>query len=162
MAALSETDVRNAEQACHALAVEYADAVDAQDYARLRDIFAEDAAFTRPSNPVELIRGVENIVAMFESRPRNRLTQHIVSNVRVRVESPDTASGSSRVLLYTSDSSEPETAEGGRKASAKQLIGTYQDRYVRTKNGWRFAERRGTIAFYTESPRPAAAATDPG
>ena len=97
MAELSETEIRNAELACHALAVDYADAVDTQEYARLRDIFAEDAAFTRPANPQELIHGVENIVAMFESRPRNRLTQHIVSNIRVRVESADRDRKSTRL-----------------------------------------------------------------
>ena len=129
--------------------VDYADAVDTQEYARLRDIFVEDAAFTRPANPQELIHGVENIVAMFESRPRNRLTQHIVSNIRVRVESADRAVGTCRVLLFTSDVSDPGAPDFGRKASARQLIGTYKDRYVRTKNGWRFAERRGTISFHT-------------
>ena len=148
MTELSPGEILNAEHACHALAVEYAEIVDSQDYARLRDIFAEDAVFVRPSNPPEAIRGAENIVASFTSRPRNRLTHHIVSNFRVRIESHDTATGTCRVLLYTSDTSEPETPEG-RKVGAKQLMGTYQDRYVRTKSGWRFAERRGAITFHT-------------
>ena len=148
MAELSETERRNAEMACHALAVEYAEIVDTQDYARFREIFAEDASFTRPMNPSDIIRGVDAIIASFVSRPRNRLTHHIVSNCRVRIESADTATGTCRVLLYTSDTSEPETPEG-RKAGAKQLMGTYQDRYVRTKNGWRFAERRSGVTFHT-------------
>jgi ketosteroid isomerase-like protein len=148
MAAMSETEIRNAEQACHALAIEYAEIVDTQEYERLHEIFAEDAIFARPTNVPEEIRGVENIVAMFTARPRNRLTHHVTTNIRVRVESPDTASGTSRVLLYTSDVSETETLEG-RKTSGKQLMGTYRDRYVRTKNGWRFAERRGGISFHT-------------
>jgi hypothetical protein len=52
------------------------------------------------------------------------------------------------VLLFTTDAAEPETPEG-RKASPKQLMGTYHDRYVRTRNGWRFAERRGGISLHT-------------
>ena len=148
MTELTQSEILQAEHACHALSVEYAEIVDTQDYERLREIFAEDAALGRPFNPQDTIRGIENIIASFTSRPRNRLTHHIVSNIRVRVESPDTASGTCRVLLYTSDTSEPETPEG-RKASLKQMMGTYRDRFVRTKNGWRFAERRGGISFHT-------------
>lgn len=148
MVELSETDIRTAEMACHALCVDYADIVDSQEYSRLREVFAVDAIFARPTNPQDPIRGAENIVASFESRPRNRVTQHFVTNIRVRVESPTTASGSCRILLYMSDASEPETPEG-RKAASKQLIGVYLDRYVRTKDGWRFAERRGKTLFHT-------------
>jgi ketosteroid isomerase-like protein len=145
---LNETEMRNAELACSALVIEYAEIVDNQDYVRLRDIFAEDAVFARPTNPQENLRGVDEIVAMFTSRPRNRLTHHIISNIRIRLETADTAVGTCRVLLFTTDAAEPETPEG-RKASPKQLMGTYHDRYVRTRNGWRFAERRGGISLHT-------------
>ena len=145
---LNETDIRNAQQACEALCIEYADIVDAQEYERLREIFAEDAALVRRATAQEMVRGLENIIASFTSRPRNRLTYHIMSNIRVRVETPETASGTCRVLLFTSDTAEPQTPEG-RKVAPKQLMGTYHDRYVRTKDGWRFAERRGDISFHT-------------
>jgi ketosteroid isomerase-like protein len=145
---LNETEIRNAELACSALAIEYAEIVDNQDYVRLRAIFAEDAVFARPTNPQENIRGVEDIVTMFTSRPRNWLTHHIISNIRVRVENADTAVGTCRVLLFTSDAAEPETPEG-RKPSPKQLMGIYHRRYVRTKSGWRFAERRGGVSLHT-------------
>jgi SnoaL-like domain len=146
--ALSETEIRNARQACEALAIEYAEIVDSQEYERLREIFAEDAALIRPSTAQETVRGVDNIIASFTSRPRNRLTYHIMSNIRVRLETPEAAAGTCRVLLFTSDASEAQTAEG-RKVSPKQLMGTYHDRYVRTKDGWRFAERRGGISYHT-------------
>lgn len=150
MAQLTETETRNAEQACAALAIEYAEIVDTKDYNRLREIFAEDAAFTLPVGSQEPIRGVENIIVMFNARlgGGSRLTQHMMSNVRVRIETPETATGTCRVVLYTSDAAEPVTAEG-RQAAPKQMLGTYYDRYVRTQAGWRFAERRGTVTFHT-------------
>jgi ketosteroid isomerase-like protein len=148
MTEFSQAEMRNVEQSCYALAVEYAEIIDGQEYARLVEIFAEDAAFVRPTAPKEPIHGADNIVAMFQARPRNRLTQHLISNFRVRMETMDTAVGTCRVLFFSSDVSEPETAEG-RKAASKQSIGTYHDRYVRTKNGWRIAERIGTMTFYT-------------
>jgi ketosteroid isomerase-like protein len=146
--ALSETAILDAQRACEALAIEYAEIVDAQDYERLREIFTEDAILIRRSIAQEAVRGLDNIIASFTSRPRNRLTYHIMSNIRVRVETPETASGTCRVLLFTSDTSEPQTAEG-RKVAPRQMMGTYHDRYVRTKDGWRFAERRGDILYYT-------------
>lgn len=145
---LSETEIRNAQQACEALAIEYAEIVDAQDYERLREIFAQDATFGRSATPDETLHGVGNIVASFTSRPRNRLTHHVMSNIRVCMETPKTASGTCRVLLFTSDTSEPQTGEG-RKVAPKQLMGTYHDRYVCTDDGWRIAERRGGISFHT-------------
>ena len=148
MPELSATEILAAESACRALCVDYCDIVDAQDYARLREIFAQDAIFARPTAPQDPLRGAENIVASFESRPRTRVTQHFVTNIRVRVESPTAATGSCRILLYMGDASEPETPEG-RQAAPKQLIGMYLDRYVRTKDGWRFAERRGKTLFHT-------------
>ena len=148
MTDFSETEKRNAELACSALAIDYGEIIDSQDYARLRNIFAEDAVFVRPSNPQDVVRGVENIVAVLAYRPRHLVTQHLVCNVRVRVETPDVAVGSCRILLYMAEASEPETPEG-RKASSKQLVVVYEDRYVRSKNGWRFAERRGRVLLHT-------------
>ena len=146
--ALSETEILNAQRACEALAIEYAEIVDAQDYERLREIFIEDAILIRRSIAQEAVRGLDNIIASFTGRPRNRLTYHIMTNIRVRLETRGTATGTCRVLLFTSDTCEPQTAEG-RKVSPKQLMGTYHDRYVRTEDGWRFAERRGGISFHT-------------
>jgi len=51
MAELSESEILAAESACHALCVDYCDIVDAQDYPRLREIFAQDAVFARPTAP---------------------------------------------------------------------------------------------------------------
>lgn len=145
---VSETENRNAQQACEALCNEYAEIVDAQDYERLREVFTEDATLVRRGTAQEAVRGLDNIIASFTSRPRNRLTYHIMSNIRVRVETPEAAAGTCRVLLFTSDASEPQTPEG-RKVAPKQLMGTYHDRYIRMKDGWRFAERRGGISFHT-------------
>jgi ketosteroid isomerase-like protein len=148
MSELSDVERLIAEEACRDLAIEYAEIVDSQDYERLREIFSEDATFGRPANPNDVIRGVANIIASFNARPRTRVSRHFISNLRVRLETRDSAVGSCLVLLYIADASEPETPEG-RQAASKQLIGVYRDRYIRTKQGWRFAERRGTTVLHT-------------
>ena len=137
------------EGACRRLVLEFAAAVDAQAYERLAGLFAPDAVFGRPADPDRLLTGVANIVAAFESRPRERLSVHLCTNISITVESADAARGSCRVLLFTSTTAQPEIYGKGRKAAAGQLVGIYNDRFVRLSAGWRFAERRGRVLFYT-------------
>ena len=115
MTELNKSEMRNVESPCNALAVDHAEIVDIQDCARLREISADDTIFGRPTNPQDPLRGVDNIIASFESRSRHRLTQHFVTNIRVRVESPISASSSCRILADH---------------------GYLSDRYVRRENGW--------------------------
>lgn len=139
---LSETERRNIEVACAALCVDYCEIVDAKDYQHMREVFAEDAQYYSPNAPEDLIRGAEAIVKYLSHIPATLATQHLVCNIRIHAESADAASGSCKILLFTADGNEPETSEG-RKAAEKQRIGVYHDRYVRTSDGWRIAERRG-------------------
>jgi hypothetical protein len=148
MPEFSQAEMRNTEAACYALCVDYADIIDAREWDRLTEVFAPDGSFSAPLPPKQDYKGVDKIIAMFQARPRGRLTHHLISNFRVRMETNDTAVGTCRVLLFVSDESDPETPEG-RKVAPKQWMGTYQDRYVRTKDGWRFAERVGGISFHT-------------
>ena len=39
--------------------------------------------------------------------------------------------------------------EKGRKAAANQLVGRFDDEFVRTPQGWRFAGRRGRLLMHT-------------
>lgn len=145
---LTETERRNIEMACAALCVDYCEIVDAKDYPRMREVFADDAQYYSPNAPNDLIRGAEAIVAYLSHIPATLVTQHLAFNIRIRAESADAASGSCKILLFTADGNVPETPEG-RKAAEKQRIGVYQDRYVRTPDGWRIAERRGKGLLHT-------------
>lgn len=137
------------ERACQRLVIEFAEVVDTQDYERLRELFAPDATFARPTDPETLIRGVDNIISAYLARPRNRLTQHLCTNIRITAESDDAAHGTCRVLLLIADAAEPEVPGKGRKAAASQLIGEFADRFRCTPAGWRFSERRGRLLLHT-------------
>ncbi len=137
------------EHACQRLVIEFADAVDAQDYERLRELFAPDATFARPTDPDTVIRGIDSIIAAYAGRPPNRLTQHLCTNIRVTADSNDSAHGTCRVLLFLADASVPETPGKGRKATAGQLLGVFTDRFRRTEAGWRIIERRGRLLMHT-------------
>jgi hypothetical protein len=148
MTELSETERRNIETACAALCVDYCEIVDAKDYQRMREVFAEDAEYYSPNAPNDLIRGAEAIIAYLSHIPATLVTQHLACNIRVHAASADSASGSCKIVLFTADGNMPETPEG-RKAAEKQRIGIYYDRYVRTPGGWRIAERRGKGLLHT-------------
>jgi SnoaL-like domain len=137
------------EHACQRLVIEFAEAVDTQDYERLRDVFAPDASFARPTDPDTVIQGIDRIIAAYAARPRNRLTQHLCTNIRVTADSNDAAHGTCRVLLFLADASEPETPGKGRKAAPGQLLGEFADHFRRTEIGWRIVERRGRLLMHT-------------
>jgi ketosteroid isomerase-like protein len=145
---LNETERRNIEHACAALCVDYCEIVDSKDYQRLRNVFADDATFVSPAAPDKVIAGADAIISGLSKIPSALATLHFALNVSVRAESPDSASGSCRIMLYTADGNEPETGEG-RKAAEKQRMGIYYDRYVRRPEGWRIADRRGKALFHT-------------
>jgi SnoaL-like domain len=136
-------------RACERLVIEFAQIVDAQDYGRLREVFTADATFVRPTDPDTIIRGIDAIIAAYASRPPNRLTQHLCTNIRIDVDAEDRAHGNCRALLFIADANDPEVPAKGRKAAPGQLLGEFKDRFERTSAGWRICERRGRLLMHT-------------
>ncbi|MGH9685653.1 MAG: nuclear transport factor 2 family protein [Candidatus Acidiferrales bacterium] len=148
MVELSVTEHRNIEIVCAALCVDYCEIVDAKDYQRMREVFAEDARYYSPAAPNTLVQGADAIVAYLSHIPAALVTQHLACNIRIHAESADAATGSCKILLFTADGNATETPDG-RKAAETQRIGVYDDRYVRAPSGWRIAERRGKGLLHT-------------
>lgn len=124
--------VRAIEHDCARLIARYANRNDAADWEALAALYAADGRMARPTAPDDWIAGREAILAAFRARPA-RLTRHICSNVEITVVDADTALGESAMLLFT--------GEGPPR------VGSFLDRFVRTQDGWRFAERRGFLTF---------------
>lgn len=131
-AALTEDERRAIEADCARLVNRYANLNDAGDWAGVAALYAEDGLMTRPTAPDAPIVGREAILAGFLARPA-RTTRHICANVVIEVESLTMARGESAMLLFT--------------GAAAPLVGSFHDRFVLTAEGWRFAERRGSIVF---------------
>ena len=96
-------------------------------------LYAPDGLMTRPTAPDEPVVGREAILAAFKARPP-RTTRHVCSNIVIDVESETSARGRSAMLLFTGADKPP-------------LVGGFDDHFVLTDDGWRFAERRGTLTF---------------
>jgi hypothetical protein len=134
-------------QDCYDLVVDCATIIDESRYDDLASIFTVDGVFARPTVPDEPITGRDTIVAAFKKRPASKIAQHLVLNIRVRLTGQDTAEGTSSIMLYMTDADVPQEPGKGRKATGP-LLGLYRDRYVRTAEGWRIADRRGRVTMY--------------
>ncbi|WP_292683198.1 nuclear transport factor 2 family protein [Novosphingobium sp.] len=129
---VTEEERRAIEADCARLIALYANLNDAGRWDELAALYTEDAAMARPTAPDAPIVGRAAILAAFTARPPRR-TRHLCSNVVIEVVGPDEARGESAMVLFQPD--------------AAPLAGSFHDRFVRTGAGWRFAERRGSLAW---------------
>ena len=129
---MTEAERRAAEYDCARLIANYANLNDEARWDEVAALYAEDGVMIRPTAPDAPVHGREAILAAFKSRPA-RTTRHVCSNVVITVEGPDTATGVSAMLLFT--------------GATVPLVGSFHDKFVRTAEGWRFGERRGSLTF---------------
>lgn len=132
MTILSDDARRAIEADCARLVNLYANLNDAARWPEVAALYAEDGLMTRPTAPDAPVVGRAAILAAFIARPP-RTTRHICANIVIEVESVTSARGRSAMLLFT----------GG----PAPLVGGFDDRFVLTGDGWRFAERRGWLDF---------------
>ena len=130
---MDESERRAIEWECARLISLYALLNDEARWDAVAALYAPDGVMTRPTAPDQPIVGRQAISAAFKARPP-RTTRHVCSNIVIDVESATSARGRSAMLLFTS-------------AAGAPLIGGFEDRFVLTNDGWRFAERRGTLTF---------------
>lgn len=139
---VTEEERRAIEAEVTRLVHRYVWANDAQDWATCASLYTEDAVFRRPSGGDPVVGRVA-ILASFTARPP-RAQRHVMANTLVDVVNRSEAQVKSVIVLYMGDATE----EGLPVQDARSpLIGTFEDRVVRTADGWRFAERKGGLDF---------------
>lgn len=124
-----------------ALRAEFSDAAMMGDRRRLASLFTQDGALRMPNVPAELV-GREQIAAGGERL--QDLLEIFVQTTHpgaIRIDG-DTATGRAYIheLVRTVD---------GRQ---EMNFAVYHDRYQRTAEGWRFAERVYEVRYVDESP----------
>jgi 3-phenylpropionate/cinnamic acid dioxygenase small subunit len=118
----------------------YADAVDRQDWEQLATCFTPDASIDYSASGG--VAGTYPDVAKWlaDTMKLFSMTQHLVTNSRVTIDG-DIATG--RAYFYN-----PMTLAGADGGTDFLIVGGYyNDRFVRTGDGWRIAERREEMAF---------------
>ena len=132
---------------CRQLALRFTVHSDRQEWQAACALLTEDAVFARPTDPDNPLHGRVAIQAAFESRPGERITRHICTNMIMTARSGSEATGQLYAVLYTGDTR--NSANHGIVADEKQFIGEFEDDYARTEDGWRITKRVGRIIFST-------------
>ncbi len=131
------------ERDCHRLCIDYARRADerADTFA---DLFTEDARLELSGMSMS---GHEEIAA-FMRRPRPaRVSRHMILNVVIDIDSETTARGLADLVYYVGEN---EDSVARLADISPATIGTYQDEYRLTAQGWRIASRRMTAKFVRE------------
>lgn len=133
---------------CSKLPLLFAQYADNGDHAALAALFTEDCIFARPFQPDYPFHGRERVQAIFRDRPPI-LVRHIVTNVLVEVISEQEAKGTNYLTMLSSHVSvQPPQEAGGL------YVGGFEDHYVNTPEGWRFASRYGQVALHQGGAMP--------
>jgi hypothetical protein len=135
------------ERACTRLILESAAANDRQDFEGFAALFTPNGVLHRPAG--EPLRGPTAIEQSYLSRPAERVTRHVCTNILIHVESAARARGSTYVILYSADATGSSDRRFGLTAEPRKLLGEFEDRFELTEDGWRIAERRARFVMHT-------------
>ena len=136
------------EAQCARLPLLFAKHADNGDHEALANLFTEDCVFARPFQPDYPFHGRERVQAIFRDRPPI-LVRHIVSNVLVEVISKTEARGTNYLAMLSSHASIVPPQEAGGL-----YVGSFEDTYVKTKDGWKFRSRHGMVVLHQGGAMP--------
>ncbi|BCO99010.1 MULTISPECIES: SgcJ/EcaC family oxidoreductase [Mycobacterium] len=125
-------------RAIEALSTEYSWLVDHGYADQAADLFTDDAVLSAGGSEVSGIAGIRRHL---EERAQNRdiRSRHVVTNVRLRSESPDQVRGTTIMTIYRSI---------GESVRPQLIVGDVEDLYRLGADGrWRLAQRKLVPAF---------------
>ena len=113
----------------------------------MAELFSADGAWRGGPSVME---GQQQLREGFAERQANRerMSRHVCNNLLVDVVDADHANGVVYLTLYRHDGDEDRRVS---PLPGPQIVGEYRDRFVRTPDGWRFAERKIDVSFVRET-----------
>ncbi|MFE9438061.1 nuclear transport factor 2 family protein [Streptomyces sp. NPDC006602] len=149
--ALDPIDRLLAERACERLVIDFARRLDLGEPGSVAELFTEDGSWEWPAGG-RLINGREALRQYFGSRPADRLSRRLMSNILVTVTSPDTATATSYFSTYRIDGH-----DGGTDpvpSGPPVQVGHYEDSFHRRPDGtWLLSARALHLPFGSPTPR---------
>lgn len=136
-----------AEFACHKLVLRAAEYIDNQDYVAFAALFTPNGELLRPG--AELLIGREAIVTAYRTRPADRITRHMITNIRVELVTPTHATARSLVLMWSGQNNDLITYFG-RLAHPRQVIGEFCDQLMLEGSEWLFSRRNANFVLYRD------------
>lgn len=110
--------------------------LDHGEFEALAGLFAEDGVFERLGHRLE---GRASIIAAYAQRPA-ATTAHLVSNVHIIERDERRARGGSFALVIHAMGVSEQVLKFDPASAMRILV--FEDHYVKTAEGWRFALRR--------------------
>ena len=140
---MDKLDQHLIERDCERLVTAYCHFVDHNEAEQIAGLFTEDGVWKSADGALE---GREQIRKAMAERQANaaRMSRHVCNNFMIDIVDEDHAEGTVYLTLYRHDGKE------GRPLSPLEgpmMVGEYQDRFVRTSAGWRFAHREILVNF---------------
>ena len=135
-----------------ALRAEFTDAVALRDYDRFASLFTPDGAWRVPDVGLELV-GRADLRAGIQ-RLQDEVWEFFVQHTHAGVVRLDGNEASGRAYI--------EEFGRLRTGGAQRNFSLYHDRYRRTSDGWRFAERVFEVRYVDPSPLPGTTAPRTG
>ncbi|MDX3778107.1 nuclear transport factor 2 family protein [Streptomyces europaeiscabiei] len=132
-----------AERACERLILEFVHRLDLGEPSTVADLFTPDGVWEWPYDQ-RRIEGREALSEYFGSRPVDRLSRRMCTNILVTVDSPDTATATTYFATYRVDG----YTEGALIAPRLPAnIGHYQDTFRKIDSTWLLAIRTLVLPF---------------
>ena len=130
------------ERACTDLVLDYAYYRDRPDAQRVADLFAEEAILTVLG---QQFKGRDAIRARLQGAAQGPVFRHLMSTIRIFVESDRRATGVSYVTVYSAPSGDLPAP-----LSVPLGVGEYHDVFVSTDAGWKIERRSFVPVFMPE------------
>ncbi|MFE0253244.1 nuclear transport factor 2 family protein [Streptomyces sp. NPDC059010] len=138
-----------AERACERVIIDFVHRLDLGEPASVAELFTEDGVWSWPEGD-RSVEGRDALRAYFGSRPADRLSRRMMSNVLVTVTAPDTATATSYFTTYRVDGHEGGIVPAGPPVQ----IGHYEDAFRRQPDGtWLLTSRTLHLPFGGPTPR---------
>jgi len=135
------------ERACARLVVDSATCNDRREWAKLAALYTPDGVVVRPN--AQRLEGRAAIEAAYAAGPPDRVTHHLCTNVTVDVDGPDRAHATTTVLIVSGTRTDDPNVTFGVVPNERHLVGEFADRFERTDEGWRIAERSASLSMNT-------------
>lgn len=142
---MNDQDQMLARLACESLITKYTHIADFGPGATMVDLFTEDGVW---SSGNETYTGHDELQAFFGRDKGHAKSRHVASNMLVTLTSDDEAEGLSYFTLYRYTEEKPRVPD---LADQPVILGEYRDRYRRTADGWRIADRQAQVGFVRRS-----------
>ncbi|MET7762138.1 nuclear transport factor 2 family protein [Streptomyces sp. NPDC005393] len=137
-----------AERACERLIVEFVRRLDLGDPGGVADLFTPDGVWEWPHGD-RRVEGHEALRNYFGSRPKDRLSRRMATNILVTVNSASAATATSYFATYRVDG----YTDGMVPPRLPANVGHYEDTFRKIDDTWFLANRVTLLPFGGETVR---------